>query len=107
MVGLSSSQIMRVIKENKIEKLVRKLGKIRAGTDIDIGVELTELLEDSSEWQPINTAPDDERILIYYPAFGMSVIGVVKEGVFTLELPLDDIPRSIPTHWQTLPKRPK
>lgn len=98
---------MKVIKENKIEKLVRRLGRIRAGTDIDLGVELMELLEDSSEWQPIHTAPEDERILIYYPVFGLSVIGSVKGGVFTLEIPLNDIPRSIPTHWQTLPKRPK
>lgn len=98
---------MKVIKENKIEKLVRRLGRIRAGTDIDLGVELNELLEDSSAWEPIHTAPENERILIWYPAFEVSVIGTIRKGVFDIENHFNDIVKSIPTHWQALPKRPK
>jgi hypothetical protein len=62
-----------------------------------------------SEWQPIETAPHDTRVLVWIPPwYGPSDGKIIVASKFTLGW-IDDeaiFLQSKPTHWQPLPAPP-
>ena len=68
-------------------------------------------MNDAQGWQPIDTAPNDEPILIYTPTWGALI--AVRSGEFGEWLSRMQVPVSIsdeteaPTHWQPLPAPPE
>lgn len=64
------------------------------------------------EWQPIETAPRDERIVMAYFGLDKSFDGFACVGHFfqwecmPTPLPTGWPSRTIPTHWQPLPAPP-
>jgi hypothetical protein len=56
-----------------------------------------------SNWQPIETAPKDGKILAYDPDFGLQVM-VFSDGFWWDTI--DSILKTIPTHWMPLPEPP-
>lgn len=70
------------------------------------------------EWQPIETAPDDERVLVWAQGFHNPVVAEnsvydwLMMGPGEHDLPCDGSPagglfRLKPTHWMPLPAPPK
>lgn len=66
------------------------------------------------EWQPIETAPKNDRVLIAYPIFGDGTLDVeiavlVDEKWYALDeydAPDMEKPFWDPTHWMPLPPPP-
>ena len=57
------------------------------------------------QWQPIETAPhDNKRILVYVPRYG-SMSASFDDGRFNLHACLNK--QALPTHWMPLPEVPK
>jgi hypothetical protein len=56
------------------------------------------------EWQPIETAPNMEHVMLYFPKGEHVIALMLKEGDFdTVGYVGDDKP----THWMPLPTAPK
>lgn len=66
--------------------------------------------DESRQWQPIDTAPSDQEILVYTRSWGPIVASYSEE--FGEWLSRMQVPVSIkdeeelPTHWQPLPPAP-
>jgi hypothetical protein len=53
-----------------------------------------------SEWQPIETAPKDEWIILFFPA-NKNLREMVRVDVYPVTFPRQ------PTHWMPLPAPPE
>lgn len=69
-----------------------------------------------SEWRPIDSAPKDERVLIFVPGWGTNAADGVflaewqREGYWQpeyAEVTMLDEPCDWPTHWMPLPNPPR
>lgn len=65
-----------------------------------------------TDWQPIDTAPKDERVLIWSPSWEQAFLAVWTESFGGhwmpeyAEVPMLDEPEDHPTHWMSLPSAP-
>lgn len=61
-----------------------------------------------SEWQPIETAPKDQRLLLFFPTAGMVATGywAIFDEAWQGE-PFTEEDRPLPTHWMPLPELPE
>ena len=57
------------------------------------------------DWQPIETAPNDEPVLLYSPDRGMTNRARIEAGVYRNTVTGSCHPWA--THWRELPKPPK
>jgi len=60
-----------------------------------------------SEWQPIETAPKGEEVIVYTPLNGV-VSSIYKHGCWQKLIIVNGRgPGNEPTHWMPLPKPPE
>ena len=86
------------------KRLAHELGKLLAnGGNLSKG--LCELLErkDLTTWHPIETAPKDRRILLFYP----DLLGTKTMLAQELDRARELYPDYEPSHWAELPEDPK
>jgi hypothetical protein len=80
-----------------------QLAEIAAGRAVVVPVEAT-------EWQPIETAPIDEKVLVSYWAYGEPGTERCVEAAYFKGhhwYDIDDDPIHTPTHWRPLPTAPR
>lgn len=91
---------MKVITEKRLRELIFK----DLNCDLIMADEAIEACAELNPWQPIESAPKDRVILVYYPGvykklgYFNSVTGDWNIGYETC---------AAPTHWQELPEDPK
>lgn len=60
-----------------------------------------------SEWQPIATAPKDQRIIAWSPLWDAPELCFYVETAGRWETTFDDLAGEQPTHWMRWPEPPK
>lgn len=66
-------------------------------------------MTDTGGWQPIDTAPSDEPILVYTQAWGPIIAvhsGEFGEWLSRMQVPVSIGESEAPTHWHPLPEPP-
>jgi len=60
-----------------------------------------------SDWQPIETAPPEKELLLFFPAIGPRKGQTVYARAEMMRVGLvRDFPSRLPTHWMPLPEPP-
>lgn len=87
---------MRVITEERLRELSKTIGADSICAIFIKQVLLAECTE-LNPWQPIETAPKDRPIMLFYPGYMPVNVPYFNPGETDL----------LPTHWQELPEDPK